>query len=165
MDAWWFPTISIVKVWFIIQLKQPLKKWLFRVTRLRYRSSLRAVNTWSFERKTSALGKTFTMLTDQCTVHRHLSILCTGNLHPQSLIWNLKMMVSTKNSFPRGWFSGSMLNFRGVRLKLVDCFPFYARIPTTSCYYTIVSGLWPKPSCWGSFTKKKMAKNDENPVY
>ena len=23
MDVWWFPTISHVKIWFIIQLKQP----------------------------------------------------------------------------------------------------------------------------------------------
>ena len=37
-------------------------------------------------------------------------------IHPQSLPWKLKMMVSKKNNLQtsRGWFSGSMLNFRGV---------------------------------------------------
>ena len=34
---------------------------------------------------------------------------------PQSLTWNLKMMISKFGiSFFRGWFPGSMLNIRGV---------------------------------------------------
>ena len=36
------------------------------------------------------------------------------DLHPQSLTWNLKMMVSIGISFSSGWFSGSMFNSRGV---------------------------------------------------
>ena len=28
---WWFPTISYIKIWFIIQLKQPFIQWLFGV--------------------------------------------------------------------------------------------------------------------------------------
>ncbi len=35
---------------------------------------------------------------------------------PKVLTWNLKTMVSKGISFSRGWFSGSMLNFRGVWL-------------------------------------------------
>ena len=35
-------------------------------------------------------------------------------IHPQSSTWNLKMMVSNRNLLSRGWFSGSMLNFKGV---------------------------------------------------
>ena len=36
-------------------------------------------------------------------------------VHPQSLTWNLNMFFFPKGiSFSRGWFSGSMLNLRGV---------------------------------------------------
>ena len=33
---WWFPSISYVKNWFIIQLKQPLNKWKFEIWGSRY---------------------------------------------------------------------------------------------------------------------------------
>ena len=36
------------------------------------------------------------------------------NIHPRSLTWNLKKMVSKfEISFSRGWFLGFMFNFRG----------------------------------------------------
>ena len=31
MDVWWFPSISFVKVWFIIQLKTTISNWMFRI--------------------------------------------------------------------------------------------------------------------------------------
>ena len=41
------------------------------------------------------------------------------SLHPQSLRLNLKIMVSKGISFSRGWFSGFMLNLRG--LPIIFC--------------------------------------------
>ncbi len=38
----------------------------------------------------------------------------TLRIHPQSLTWNLKMMVSKGISFSKGLVSGSMLNFGGL---------------------------------------------------
>ena len=36
-------------------------------------------------------------------------------IHPGKLTWNPKMMVSNRNSFSSGLFSGAMLLFAGVR--------------------------------------------------
>ena len=47
------------------------------------------------------------------------SLKLTAKMHPQSLTWNLKMMISKRNLLSRGWFSDSMLNFRGVPEKMV----------------------------------------------
>ena len=42
--------------------------------------------------------------------------LTISRMQPRSLTWNMKMMVAKGNLLFQGWFSGSMLNFRGVCL-------------------------------------------------
>ena len=58
------------------------------------------------------------------------------NIHSQSLTWNLNMMVSKiRIYFPRGWFSGSILNFKGVAtLTPASCSWWHtlSAIPSTS---------------------------------
>ena len=50
---------------------------------------------------------------------KDMSSIVFQGIHPQSLTWNLKMMISKRNLLSRGWFSGSMLNFRGVCEKKI----------------------------------------------
>ena len=57
-------------------------------------------------------------------------MICCAELHPRKRTWNLKCRVWRWFSFPKGWFSGSMLIFLGV-----SCIrrPPYS---ITSLYYT-----------------------------
>ena len=71
-------------------------------------------------------------------------------MHFQSLTSNLNMMVSERNiSFPRGWFSGSMLNFKGVAtLTPASCSWWHtlSAIPSTSRRST--SNVWMRRWKW-----------------